>query len=500
MEPLYWGQPPQPGLSGRSSRKSTPNEASPRLPPLGRKLSTEDIHAARQHLVLLKARMQQQRVGRQRERSSEPGRRAASPGMGEGTAANGRRGQRVHSMPPRPVASPEDSPVPAAAQYQSANPQGRRTPPQQPRDRRRQPSPRQQVQNPPEDNEAEWEPPPRSRPPMDFDNIPGAYPPGMEPPPPPPPFSAAKPGSRTAAPQQQAAPDPFGPGAFPDGGMPDENAPQSPRVKCDGCGRCFREAAMEKHAKICKKVFQDKRKKFDSAANRLGDQENAAQLINNAKKIQEEAKAVSNDAGGGGGGGGGGKGNKPDAKEDDGKPMPAWKKKSLEFRAAMLAQKAAQGDAEAQAKVEEMKEELKTAPATVDPDKFQCPHCGRTFNKEAGERHVNICLKTFGGKATKLVRGGGKNCNAGPPKAPPAAAPAAADREPPPGRPPPAATASAATAGARGRSVSAQRTQLPASNAAASAALDRAAAPDRTARPAQAPPRRAGSRGALSRN
>jgi hypothetical protein len=40
-------------------------------------------------------------------------------------------------------------------------------------------------------------------------------------------------------------------------------------VECsEGCGRKFKEDVLEKHEKICRKVFQDKRKVFDSAAMR----------------------------------------------------------------------------------------------------------------------------------------------------------------------------------------------------------------------------------------
>merc|ERR1711939_468134 len=41
-------------------------------------------------------------------------------------------------------------------------------------------------------------------------------------------------------------------------------------IECpEGCGRKFREDALEKHAAICKKVFQSKRKEFDTNKKRL---------------------------------------------------------------------------------------------------------------------------------------------------------------------------------------------------------------------------------------
>lgn len=185
---------------------------------------------------------------------------------------------------------------------------------------------------------------------------------------------------------------------------------------------------MEKHMRICKKVFMEKRKKFDSAANRLGDMENAKDLINKAKKIEQEAKQVKD------------KEAVKDREENDesGKPMPKWKKKSLEFRAAMLAQKAADGDADAQAKAQAMQNELAVAaPAEVDPDKVKCPHCGRSFNKEAGERHIAICVKTFGSKpgGGRLNKGGGMTGMSGSnPPAPASASASAAAAAPAPAR------------------------------------------------------------------
>merc|ERR1719410_1413568 len=121
-----------------------------------------------------------------------------------------------------------------------------------------------------------------------------------------------------------------------------------PLVPCPDCGRSFKEDKLERHMKICKKV-NCKRKQFNSAANRLGDMgEDKEKLIANAQKIQKE---VANNAD-----------KPPEKKKEDSKAaaVPAWKKKSLEFRAAMLAAKAAGGDSEAAAKAAELNKELKS--------------------------------------------------------------------------------------------------------------------------------------------
>lgn len=166
-------------------------------------------------------------------------------------------------------------------------------------------------------------------------------------------------------------------------------------VPCPECGRSFKEASLEKHINICRKVFSQKRKQFNSAANRLGELENAQQLIANAKKIDKERnlKATRGD-------------------RDKGE-IPEWKKKSLAFRSAVLAAKGAEtGDSEAVAQANKLKAQLDAA-GGADSGMTKCPHCGRTFNKEAGERHIAICLKTFGKKSGggRLMRGAGQQAS-----------------------------------------------------------------------------------------
>lgn len=208
-------------------------------------------------------------------------------------------------------------------------------------------------------------------------------------------------------------------------------------VQCRDCGRSFRPEAMQRHMKVCKKVFVEKRKQFNSAENRLGGLENAQQLISNAKAIEREVEVAKRKAttgapspqaatrgGYGGAAAAGGSVAAGGAAAGGGsqKSMPAWKKKSLEFRAAMLAAKAAQGDEGAAQQVAAVQDEL----AGADGDKTTCPHCGRSFADQGNaQKHIDICLKMFGGKAQRLVRGGGKNCN---PRQAPAQAEPAADR------------------------------------------------------------------------
>lgn len=184
------------------------------------------------------------------------------------------------------------------------------------------------------------------------------------------------------------------------GGMPSAGGSQlpmyaedddddGPMIPCQDCGRTFKAKVLARHSRICKKVFVQKRKAFDSAANRLNEFENAQELIAKAHRIEKELDNP-----------------KPKAKEK--KALPDWQKKSLEFRQAMLAAKAAAGDTVAAEKASELQQQL-NAFGPSEPSGVKCPHCGRTFNKEAGERHIVICLKTFGSKNTggRLTKGGG---------------------------------------------------------------------------------------------
>ncbi|CAE8584634.1 unnamed protein product, partial [Polarella glacialis] len=222
-----------------------------------------------------------------------------------------------------------------------------------------------------------------------------------------------------------------------------------PLVPCPDCGRKFNEESIERHLRICKKVFQQKRKQFNSAANRLGEFENANELIANAAKLekqrnqQEEATE-----------------RQPDkkVKEKEGK-MTKWKAQSLAFRQAILSAKADGGDEEARKQADEISKELIAGGGkeAEDADKTKCPHCGRTFNKDAGERHIAICVKTFGNKGGRLVKGGGTG-GVGSKEALGAQGAAAPQRGPAPAPPAPAPPSKAPTIGsAAARKPSLQR-------------------------------------------
>ena len=62
----------------------------------------------------------------------------------------------------------------------------------------------------------------------------------------------------------------------------------------EGCGRSFIEEALEKHIKICKKVFQSKRKKFDIQKQRLEDDQKKVISYENKLAGKNELKIPTN--------------------------------------------------------------------------------------------------------------------------------------------------------------------------------------------------------------
>ena len=166
-----------------------------------------------------------------------------------------------------------------------------------------------------------------------------------------------------------------------EGGPP----PDLELIKCEQCGRSFNEKALARHMKICKNVFVEKRKPFQSAESRLQGLEGANDLIANAKEIQKDLNSANG------------------IKKEKESKQNKWRLQSEQLRSAMQAMR---GDpktrAEAEERIQRMQEEAN--------DLLPCPHCGRKFNKEAGERHIPICQKTFS-NGGRLKKGGGTQCS-----------------------------------------------------------------------------------------
>lgn len=181
-----------------------------------------------------------------------------------------------------------------------------------------------------------------------------------------------------------------------------------------------------RHSQICRKVFKQKRKVFDSAKARAKGTELAAYYQGQQRRstggnprhssamsgntASSSASATSHliprrtvgSAGGTSRGGNAGN-------------LPKWKAESLQFREAMRQARmisAAESQAKATGKPLHMLlppvSQRQTAMDSMqtNPGYIQCPHCSRSFNQKAGERHIPQCSSIIN-KPSRLSRGSG---------------------------------------------------------------------------------------------
>jgi len=135
--------------------------------------------------------------------------------------------------------------------------------------------------------------------------------------------------------------------------------------ECGGCGRRFREEALAKHAKACKKVFQSKRKAFDMKKKRILDSEHAMIL----KQAEVEEK------------------HNPKLKQVKAKKKENWKKQSEMIRNVAAANRT---DSDFNKQGPGSKQQ-QAASKNYDSDLNPCGSCGRKFNDEAIKKHKVLC-------------------------------------------------------------------------------------------------------------
>ena len=144
--------------------------------------------------------------------------------------------------------------------------------------------------------------------------------------------------------------------------MKKEEAMNENLVQCSkGCGRMFNHEAIAKHENVCKKVFQSKRKAFNSAAHRAPEVDDLEKgLLKKVTKVQKPTQ------------------NKPSA-------IPKWKQESLAFRSMLK-----------QAKNEPLTQEEKTLTEKIikeTDNRVPCKFCGRKFEENTAKRHIPFCEK-----------------------------------------------------------------------------------------------------------
>jgi len=156
-------------------------------------------------------------------------------------------------------------------------------------------------------------------------------------------------------------------------------------IQCSTCERKFNQKALERHEKICVKVFQQKRKAFNVAEQR--------------KATDATGKGVEEINGGGGGlsnykpklagkrampgnprsGAESASASKPAGK------IPKWKLQSMQFRQAVgPVDKPSDGGGASNFNPS-------MEPSIDTDDRVQCEFCGRKFAEKTAERHIPHC-------------------------------------------------------------------------------------------------------------
>ena len=171
--------------------------------------------------------------------------------------------------------------------------------------------------------------------------------------------------------------------AAPDGGSADLDD------GCVSCGRAMTSKALDRMEKLhgmrcCPKCAPKKaRKTFNAAAHRADafDGDEAAVVKRAAANVKKELRAKERGV----------------TKPKEGK----WKAQSNQLREAMQAMRNV-------AAAEKSGKPLPPPVAsTPDPSYVQCPHCNRTFNEKAAERHIPKC-QSIKAKPKTLAKGGGR--------------------------------------------------------------------------------------------
>ncbi|KAJ0400248.1 hypothetical protein ATCC90586_009301 [Pythium insidiosum] len=137
--------------------------------------------------------------------------------------------------------------------------------------------------------------------------------------------------------------------------------------ECANCNRRFNVVSLEKHQKICEKVFSGHRKVFDMTAKRLEGTEAEKYAKQGPKKGGAAAKRAA-----------------PEEQPIKAKAVD-WKQQSNAFREAMRANR------EVTKAIKEGRPPPPMAPSAPDPSLIPCDFCGRRFNEKAAERHIPFC-------------------------------------------------------------------------------------------------------------
>ncbi|XP_040094548.1 zinc finger C2HC domain-containing protein 1B [Oryx dammah] len=123
---------------------------------------------------------------------------------------------------------------------------------------------------------------------------------------------------------------------------------------CEVCGRRFAADVLERHGPICRKLFNKKRKPFNSLKQRL--QGTDIPTVGKAPQSKPQPVRKSN-----------------------------WRQQHEDFINAILSAK------QCTLAIKEGQPLPPPPPPTINPDYIQCPYCKRRFNETAASRHINFC-------------------------------------------------------------------------------------------------------------
>eukprot|EP00075_Anas_platyrhynchos_P003136 XP_005027493.3 zinc finger C2HC domain-containing protein 1B [Anas platyrhynchos] len=144
-------------------------------------------------------------------------------------------------------------------------------------------------------------------------------------------------------------------------------------VPCRICGRHFAQDVLTRHEPICKKVFNKKRKPFNSFKQRLQGTEIGTVKRQPPQKNQQVKKSN-------------------------------WRQQHEDFINAIQSAK------EVTKAMQEGRPLPPPPPPSINPDYVQCPYCSRRFNEAAAQRHIKFCEEqaarhAFAAKTTRQAVG-----------------------------------------------------------------------------------------------
>ena len=152
---------------------------------------------------------------------------------------------------------------------------------------------------------------------------------------------------------------------------PEEGEPTSP---CPHCGRSFVATALAKHTKICQKVFQKKRKAFNTQKQRMIDGEHASLMKQGQMMEKKMAKNNPKNKGG----------------------IPKWKLQSMEFRQICRGgapPKIGKGGLSSKGGKGNIQQSY--TPSVITDSFIPCKFCNRRYNEEAYHKHLPGCERRY---------------------------------------------------------------------------------------------------------